>query len=269
MAPSSPSLYSRALGRRMTARLRSSFLPELLSTRQVYGNLLRHYVSPCVRWLDAGCGWQILGDDLEKLENKLRDVARQVVGVDLEMGSLLKHRNRVDRVCAELGTLPFAEHSFDLVTCNMVVEHLADPRSTFAELTRVLKPRGVIIVHTPNSQGYAVTANRMLKEILPDRIRVKLASFAERRATSDFFPTFYRANSLPELRKIFSEFGLQTEQETIVTAPQPFFKFFAPLALLEMFAMRATMAKFQEYGADILMVGRMREARSMPSRMAA
>jgi ubiquinone/menaquinone biosynthesis C-methylase UbiE len=268
MAPS-PSLYSRALGSRMTARLRSRFLPELLSTQQVYGNLLRHYVSPCVRWLDAGCGWQILGDDLEKLENRLRDVARQVVGVDLEIRSLLKHRTRVDRVCAELGTLPFADHSFDLVTCNMVVEHLANPRATFAELTRVLKPRGVMIVNTANSRGYAVTANRWLQRFMPNRIRVKVANFAERRATGDFFPTFYRANSLPELRSIFREFGLQTEQATIVTAPQPFFRFFAPLALVEMFIMRAAMEKFQEYGADILMVGRMRETRSMVDRLAA
>jgi len=268
MAPS-PSLYSRALGRRMTARLKDWLLPELVSNQEVYGNLLKNYVSPCVRWLDAGCGWRILGEDLEKLENRLRDVARQVVGVDVEMRSLVKHRSLFDRVRAELGSLPFADHSFDLVTCNMVVEHLKDPRAVFAELTRVLKPQGVLIVHTPNSQGYAVAANRMLQKILPDRMRVKVARLSERRAASDFFPTFYRANSLPELRKLFREFGLQTEQATTMAAPQPFFRFFAPLALLEMFIMRATIAKFQDYGADIVMVGRLRETRSLLHRMAA
>ncbi|HKS75828.1 MAG TPA: class I SAM-dependent methyltransferase [Terriglobales bacterium] len=253
----------------MTAALKQRLLPGFISNQQVYGNLLRRYVSPCVRWLDAGCGWRILGEDLEKLEDKLRDVSRQVVGVDLEMRSLRKHRNIADRVCAKLGTLPFADNSFDLVTCNMVVEHLTDPRAVFAELTRVLKPQGVLIVHTPNSKGYAVAANRILQKILPDRMRVKIARLAERRAASDFFPAFYRANSLPELRKLFSEFGLQTEQATTMAAPQPFFRFFAPLALLEMFIMRATIERFQDYGADIVMVGRLRETRALLSRMAA
>lgn len=46
--------------------------------------------------------------------------------------------------------LPFADASFDLVTCTEVIEHLEHYRQTLREMYRVLKPAGQLVVTTPN-----------------------------------------------------------------------------------------------------------------------
>lgn len=269
MAPS-PSLYSRALGRHMTERLKRWLLPRLAWNQQTYGDVLRGYVSPRVRWLDAGCGRRLLGADLEKLEDGLRNAARQLVGVDVERRSLSKHRNLFDRVCAGLDALPFRDRSFDLVTCNLVTEHLADPRAAFAELTRVLKPGGVLIVHTANVRNYAVVVERLVERALPDRVRLEMGRLSKERGIRDRFPAFYRANSLGKLQSLFTEFGLQMEQARMLAAPQPMFLGFAPLALLELLVMRATSGeRLRDFGAGILIVGRLRRVPSVLEKVAA
>jgi SAM-dependent methyltransferase len=47
--------------------------------------------------------------------------------------------------------LPFADASFDTVLCNQVGEHVPDPRAFFAELCRVLRAGGRLILTVPFS----------------------------------------------------------------------------------------------------------------------
>ena len=58
----------------------------------------------------------------------------------------------VNVTVANLNTepLPFADASFDLVTCTEVIEHLEHYRETLREMYRVLKPAGRLVVTTPN-----------------------------------------------------------------------------------------------------------------------
>ena len=46
--------------------------------------------------------------------------------------------------------LPYADASFDIVTCSEVVEHLENYRDLFRQVNRILKPGGVFVVTTPN-----------------------------------------------------------------------------------------------------------------------
>lgn len=50
--------------------------------------------------------------------------------------------------------LPFADGSFDLVWCSEVIEHLQDPAFSLAELRRVTKPGGLLVLTTPNSYAW-------------------------------------------------------------------------------------------------------------------
>jgi SAM-dependent methyltransferase len=57
---------------------------------------------------------------------------------------------RVDVVNLNTDPLPYADASFDLITCTEVIEHLEDFRAALREIARVLRPGGVFVVSTPN-----------------------------------------------------------------------------------------------------------------------
>jgi SAM-dependent methyltransferase len=49
----------------------------------------------------------------------------------------------------DVEALPFDDGSFDLIICNHVLEHVADPARALAEFHRCLVPGGVLIAQTP------------------------------------------------------------------------------------------------------------------------
>jgi len=68
-----------------------------------------------------------------------------VTGVDKE-----PHCAHGIAVDLDLG-LPLPDASFDVVWCSEVIEHLRFPTATLAELRRVTKPGGLLVLTTPNS----------------------------------------------------------------------------------------------------------------------
>jgi len=206
--------------------------------------------------LDAGCGWRLLGKDLEPLENELVSLAQIVVGVDLDFPHLRKHVNISRRVCASLDSLPFSDASFELITCNMVVEHLPAPFTTFQEMSRVLAPGGTLMVHTPNSRNYLVFTNILAKKLLPRSMVLKLVH-ANRARADDIYPTYYRANNARVLRNLGESVNVRPESVRFLTHPQPYSRFFAPAAFFELLLMRATMTRpLVRFGTTVVMVFR-------------
>ena len=57
----------------------------------------------------------------------------------------------------EITALPFADASFDLVAAFDVIEHVEDDRQVFSELTRVLKPDGLLLFSVPLHPAYWTT----------------------------------------------------------------------------------------------------------------
>ena len=96
------------------------------------------------RILDVGCG---AGPLLEAL----RDRGAIVTGIDKSAGMLDLARRRLgddaNLQLAELGRpLPFPDDTFDDVTASLVLHYLEDWGPALAELRRVLKPGGRLIV---------------------------------------------------------------------------------------------------------------------------
>lgn len=50
--------------------------------------------------------------------------------------------------------LPFADHSFDFVTCMEGIEHVINPTALVSELARIVKPGGHVLITMPNVQNY-------------------------------------------------------------------------------------------------------------------
>jgi SAM-dependent methyltransferase len=83
-------------------------------------------------------------------------VARRVVGVDVSPRAIEAARERAsgDRpefIVTSGFELPFPDAAFDLVTSFQVLEHVPDPAPFLAELSRVTRPGGSVILATPNA----------------------------------------------------------------------------------------------------------------------
>ncbi len=119
-----------------------------------------------------------------------------LVGVDVDK-ALWEHPLIRDRVVGLGGQLPFRDGAFDLVTANMVTEHVPAPDEFLADIRRVLAPGGKFVFHTPNARYPLVWIARLF----PYPIRRRLVFWIEGRAEDDVFPTFYRMNSLSAIRR--------------------------------------------------------------------
>lgn len=119
--------------------LKQRFVPTLHFNQAIYEEAVASAVSEDTAWLDAGTGWHILPSWRGEMERSLADRARIVIGCDADEASLQKHRTLRCLAVADLEQLPFAAESIDLLTCNMVVEHLQRPHAVFAEFARVLR----------------------------------------------------------------------------------------------------------------------------------
>jgi SAM-dependent methyltransferase len=115
--------------------------------RVLRAELERLPLEPDARLLDAGCGSGRTLDDLARYG--------QVSGVDLspEAVAAARRRGHDDVRVARVEELPFADATFDVVTCLDVVEHTPDDRATLAELRRVTRPGGLMVVTVPAYQA--------------------------------------------------------------------------------------------------------------------
>jgi SAM-dependent methyltransferase len=189
-------------------------------------------VGPRTRWLDAGCGHQILEPRLEMEERELVKRAQLAVGCDAFFSSLSRHRSLQNIVMCDLAALPFEGKSFDLVTLNMVAEHLKQPEVVVEEFSRILADGGVLLIHTPNAACYQMKLIQLGWKTVPRKWAYALIRFLEHREPDDVFQTFYRANTRSRIISLVSKYGIQEDEFTYVE-DRPFFFFFAPASIAE------------------------------------
>jgi len=164
--------------------------PKLRYSQYLYEDILNSYNGPEIKWLDLGCGHQILPPWRQEQEKRLVNKCKQIVGMDYDLPSLKNHESISLKVNGDISRLPFNDRFFDLVTANMVVEHLDNPATQFSEVCRVLKPGGIFIFHTPSIFGYTT----ILARLVPHKFKDKLIYVLQGRKEDDVFPTYYRAN---------------------------------------------------------------------------
>jgi ubiquinone/menaquinone biosynthesis C-methylase UbiE len=103
---------------------------------EVIGNLAR--AAGHQRLLDVGCGTGLV----------VRIAARhfaQVYGVDISINILARVKTFATGVATgDVSCLPFADESFDAVSCFAVLHHLYDHGALLREVYRILRPKGIL-----------------------------------------------------------------------------------------------------------------------------
>jgi len=102
---------------------------------------------PGERILDVGCGTGIFTIDVLKS-------GAWVTGIDLSAAMLSRAVTRGGEqfagLCADMCHLPFSDNSFDRVFSMTAIEFVADAATAIAELNRVVKPGGRVVLTSLN-----------------------------------------------------------------------------------------------------------------------
>lgn len=227
--------------------------PQLRFSQTRYYQLLKGQVPENCTWADLGCGHQMFAEWMTAEQNELAARATRLVGVDLDWEGLRRNPVLHDRIYGNLEQIPLRSERFDLVTANMVAEHLEKPDAVLAEVTRVLRPNGAFIFHTPNSKCLTMR----LAVLLPQWLKNLLALVLEGRPAHDVFPTHYRMNTRPEIEKLAAQTGLEVERIDAVSS-SALTALLGPLAIVELLYLRwIEQPGYEAWRSNLLVVLRM------------
>lgn len=135
------------------------------------------------RVLEAGCGTGlVLG--------RLARVAREAHGFDLSLGMVNKARERgLSVAMGSVTQVPFRDDSFDFVCSFKVLAHVPDIKLALAELARVTRPGGTLVLEFYNPLSLRYLAKRIAG---PQRI-------SEERTEADVYTRWDAPFTIPKL----------------------------------------------------------------------
>jgi SAM-dependent methyltransferase len=133
---------------REAARLEAKVDPE--AWVQKY---MAHRIAPGMEVLSVGCGPGVILGAVCALHSSVRGT-----GIDLSPDrvkeAIQKNRGvpRVKFVCGDAQAMQFPAHSFDLVYCRMLLQYLQKKERAVAELVRVCRPGGTVLLQDLDGQ---------------------------------------------------------------------------------------------------------------------
>ncbi len=132
---------------------RYAFTFELAAIERAVGRL------DGLRVLDVGCGTGRFSAALERRAGRL-------AGVDLDpaMLTVAARRVRAPLLAADAGELPFQDGAFDVTVAVTVCEFTASPAALVAELARVTRPGGRVVIGALNRRSaWGLARRRQLR----------------------------------------------------------------------------------------------------------
>lgn len=156
------------------------------------------------RCLDIGCSSAVVTQELAPL-------FRSIIGIEFDYEALTQapvqrpFDGGISLLNGDAMTLPFADHSFDVILCAQVYEHVPDDTQLASEMYRVLRPGGVVFFSGPNqSFPYEFHYNLPFLHWLPGNLANKVLRALGK---GDFF--YERFRTQKGLRKLFSAFSIE------------------------------------------------------------
>lgn len=164
-------------------------------------NRVNSLLQPSFTVLDVGCGRGAHADDPILLRRNLRMLkgkVKKVIGIDVDLTA--QDNPFIDEFRQiQANDWPIESDSIDLIVCDHVLEHIADPDPFFSEVRRTLKDGGLFCIRTPNRWSYIAIA----ATLIPNKYHSKVTSVVqEGRKEQDVFRTFYKCNSIRKIKHI-------------------------------------------------------------------
>ena len=158
--------------------------------------------------VDFGCGRGAHRDDPVVIRRELkilRGKVQKVIGLDVDPAA--EENPYIDEFYLLKGEVwPLEDNSVDLCISDAVLEHLERPESFFSECARVLRDGGYLCIRTANAWNWVSICGR----IIPNKWHAKvLAKVQPQRKEADVFPTLYRCNTIPKIRRMLDKFGFE------------------------------------------------------------
>jgi ubiquinone/menaquinone biosynthesis C-methylase UbiE len=149
--------------------------PERFDPSQEAGRLIESEHRARYRWaarlvegkavLDCACGTGY------GLEMYAAAGAGALTGVDVDAEAVEQSKRRNGEgatiLKGDIRELPLEDDSFDVVTCFETIEHVEDATAGIAELHRVLKPDGILVISSPNPDVYVGHNEHHVHEFRP------------------------------------------------------------------------------------------------------
>lgn len=133
------------LGRRSLAEGWALHCSEPTITNAVI-EMARVHLTSAANILDVGCGANLDYDSF------LANMGKRPICMDFTMSflRLAPKDARLRLVQADATLLPFAQSTFDGVICSETIEHIERDDTVIAEIARVLRPGGILVITVPN-----------------------------------------------------------------------------------------------------------------------
>lgn len=171
---------------------------------------------PQAKLLDAGCG---ICDYAIRLASRGFDV----VAVDFSESVLAAAKANLERHGftnqivlgrENLLELTFDDESFDYILCWGVLMHIPDLEGAISELTRVLKPAGMLVISETNMNSVESRLLRLLRRLAGRRTAstVKTPAGLEHWVSSEAGKLMTRESNLPWLVRNFAKRGLTVKK---------------------------------------------------------
>lgn len=83
--------------------------------------------------------------------------AQEIVGLDIARNALDDARknvksNKVKLICADASNIPLENCYFDKIICSQTLEHVDNPVEIVAEMYRIIKPNGIMVISIPHEK---------------------------------------------------------------------------------------------------------------------
>lgn len=160
----------------------------------------------------------------------------KVIAVDISAEELSYNHDADEKIVFAMGTdarLPIDDNSVDVVTSQMVLEHIENNDNTVREVSRILKPGGKFISLMPNKFALFSIINQILPHKFARKVLYAILNDPSVKEIQGF-KAYYNQTYYPALRKLLERYGFTDIKFTLSYNQSDYFGFFVPFALLSL-----------------------------------